>query len=803
MDLTGRTTLANLDDIRVYDHFKGSELDRNILGAIGGDVNILFRANHDTIENSEDQNYYIYFNNPVATNPPNDLNNIYVFNDEFNDGVFNTDVWTLTAGSVSEAGGILTLTGGVDSFIAQDKHTLPLNIFYETRTNMDSGSSTHYISQINDGDPIGSTDGIQYVIVSGGANYRNKTFHNGVDTDTAQDAVITGAYEIKGFNWSSGKVDFIRTEARTIQSTSTTNIPDNTDFMQSAFYNGANTMLIDWVRAIEYLPNEIEDAIGTDENVTDLLRFNFVDEISLIGFKPTTVTIDGNNFDANVTITGDMDLNVLTWIVKDYTIIASHGDYLTRSWSFHIDPDTNTTNNLTMLKSTEGTNINFKIYNPGSTAVLGNRDINLMINNTNFASMGTTDSDGLISFPMQIDADYTLAIQDGVNRYDYNRTRVLVHIPRDEKALFNLDANATTLTLTGIGTRTVSNNNLDLNLFVYNNTVNFYKLEADYNTEYFDRALSFKYTGDADTNELQHYLVKTSDGVSTTLSIVDSRDVTTPVPDITVKTLKDINGFVEVESIITDDKGTALQSYIVGDSYTLQFYNSAGTLLFSKNVQGTSTAIYAYMETGELNLDLIPFGSVSIKFNHNFGGVLDTDALTQTIYFTDIDITNIRIFVVNNDINVYHQDFNIGVTNGYINSIIAGTLPGDNNLSYIIHVEVTTPAGMFFGKSSYNIIGPLNPLNLLRTGVKTDIGCKAGTEETCGFLALLSLFVVMIALVALKIAPVSGELLGPSGLPILGLILLGIFVYIEWFPFWLYTIMAFIALAITIGQWRG
>lgn len=805
VDSSSWTALANLNDIRIVDQFDFTELDRNILGALGGDLNILFRANHDTIADSEDQNYYIYYNNPVAGSPPADLNKVYMFNDEFNDGIINTDVWTILSGTITETGGHALFNGGVDDrMIANDEFRLPINLEYETRTQIAGNTASIYMCGINDVTVETTVDYIMYRAVTGGANYFTANAHNSAVTNTSEDAVVVGSYRIQGFVWSSGNIGFIHDDPRVVEQVSVTNIPDNTDLLRSVFKTESDDLLVDWVRARHFLSDEIEVGIGVSEGKEGMTRFTFIDELSGAAVQPS-VTIDGNNFDANVTAGGIMDLNVDTWVPQEYRVVASLTGYGTREWNFFFDPLSRFARKLTMLSTTGGQLINFRFYASDDTTLLANADINIYQGDLNrFVYSLNSDASGEQTYFLNpSDGNYMFKIQVGAVNHDRNMTILTINVPQDERNEVPLDANNFTLAVTGLGLSNHSDNAaIDINVF--SDTLDFYNFLFDYNAQYFSRSYIYSVQGGDATATFQSYLVPTDVGTAATIRAIQSSDVTTPVPDLTIVISKELGGGkTEVQSVVTDAKGEAIINYIVGDVYVFDVYDSDLNFLFSESITATSTTIFIYLNEQTVSLTHIDSPFTYGTFDPQGGRIFKNPTiLSQTVTISDDKtISRVEIFVTNLDVNVFDTNYTIGVANGFSNSINPLGWTGDLNFAYFMTMQVFLDDGTVstFKTTYYFPVGSFDPFYTITQGVKLDLGCDA--TGNCEFLMMLSFFIIALILTGLRLE--FGDSLGVGAMTGLTVMLMVVFTYIQWIPYIVTGVVVFIGALILVGIWKG
>jgi hypothetical protein len=138
MDTTGSDFKTNGEDVRIV-YVEGStslELDRHNETAFNNvNTEIWFSIQASIAGFGSDGNYYVYYNNPTATNPPQNESNVFSVYDDFNDGTISNE-WTsyniqTGVGSTTEAGGLLAVSGqGADIWGAEDDQRLvsqPLN----------------------------------------------------------------------------------------------------------------------------------------------------------------------------------------------------------------------------------------------------------------------------------------------------------------------------------------------------------------------------------------------------------------------------------------------------------------------------------------------------------------------------------------------------------------------------------------------------------------------------------------------------------------------------------------------------
>jgi hypothetical protein len=107
--------LSNGNDLRIV-YWNGSflvEIDRDIIDMNSGSTQVWFKTRADIPASGTDTNYYMYYGNPSAANPPANKSNVYDFWDDFDDGSVDA-AWTFSqtgaaSGSCSESGTVVVL----------------------------------------------------------------------------------------------------------------------------------------------------------------------------------------------------------------------------------------------------------------------------------------------------------------------------------------------------------------------------------------------------------------------------------------------------------------------------------------------------------------------------------------------------------------------------------------------------------------------------------------------------------------------------------------------------------------------
>jgi len=107
--------LPSGNDLRIA-NWNGSsfvDIDREIIDMNTSSTQVWFKTQADISASGSDNNYYMYYGNPSAVNPPADKSNVYDFWDDFDDGSLDP-AWNFSqigtaSGSYSESGTVVIL----------------------------------------------------------------------------------------------------------------------------------------------------------------------------------------------------------------------------------------------------------------------------------------------------------------------------------------------------------------------------------------------------------------------------------------------------------------------------------------------------------------------------------------------------------------------------------------------------------------------------------------------------------------------------------------------------------------------
>jgi len=394
-------------------------------------------------------------------------------------------------------------------------------------------------------------------------------------------------------------------------------------------------------------------------------RIQFWDENTLATLQPT-VFIDGVNYSSQVDGSGVLDLNLQQGL---RTVIAHDGTHSQRTWEINVLSAVDL--NLLLLPSYLGKNILFTFYGPDETTALSNAWITVKHSPFNrIAGLLQANASGQATFFLNpIDANYTFSIAAADGNYDYNAVHTELKIPLDEKTLAAITPYA--LARGGVGTGDYNNMNVDINVFMLSNTHKYYTYTfSDVNSIYYPRNYSAKVRGDVNTYSLQPYLIKASDGMPTLIYVVNNLNQK-PINQILINAKKDITGqgIAIVESIETDDSGSALFIFIPNDEYWLDFYDINGNLLYENVYLRPIDPEYTVgLDFGGISDVNVGFEQVNLSFIPD-KGVLDENSAgdfnwSEVITITGGTITSITISATDNNKLIYLQTYSTGYASG-------------------------------------------------------------------------------------------------------------------------------------------
>jgi len=236
-------------------------------------------VNFDSIPQSSTANFYLYYGNSSATDA-SDGTNTFVFFDDFNDGNFNTTLWSQTGsyGSTSESNGTLTITSG--NYNRWVYSNTAYGNGYALRARVKQGSATStgikilgFITATKDpqyekyltGTFRYSSGQADFTGISGNGNSSNAPDMN-VTSDTNYHVVEAKRYASGGTNYDKFTMD----DGSVVNGTYPTSTAR--DIIIKMGGASGETIITDWVALRNYVVNEPTwGTWGSEENLPSIL----------------------------------------------------------------------------------------------------------------------------------------------------------------------------------------------------------------------------------------------------------------------------------------------------------------------------------------------------------------------------------------------------------------------------------------------------------------------------------------------------------------------------------------------------
>jgi len=520
----------------------------------------------------------------------------------------------------------------------------------------------------------------------------------------------------------------------------------------------------------------------------------FYDENTGAKLVPTTLTVDGTSYVSDVNSKGVLNLALAGWSSGDHTIIASLADYGSREWVVDFNEFSYFYKNFAMLEDANGTSIDFKFYDTDGTTILDNATVEVRIEDENYASSKQTNESGEVTFFLNpSDQNYSFRIirEDDTVVWFYV-IKVVFKIPKDSDSLalispFSLD-------VTRLGNASFAGATEDLNIYILPNTLGYYSF--DFNASgYYPRSLQVRLKGNPLTYSLQGYLATTTNSVYTFFYIKESK-LLTPLSNVMVKSFRTIagEGYVEVQSEISDISGTANMVFLVDKEYDLEFYYKG------EQVFADSTSSFLTPSTTEYDVYLdIGFGEwvtpsqsyITVEFEPAGGVALHSSPfdLVQTILSTVGLIDSIRFVAENYDVNIFDDLYVAGVEYG--KEITHSFNPADLNTSYPLNVTVYTTledGTVLIRKASYMMSSSSTSIRgQLQNRLRSLWGCSTtNLDEPCTALALLAVLLGIGVCGSFSFVQTSDY----NALGIVAIVILAFFTLLAWIPLYVFGLAA-------------
>jgi hypothetical protein len=263
-------SLTSGDDLRLLYWNQGncnwSELDRVLdddSGWNNASTRIWFRTQAAISANSSDNNYYLYYGNNSATNPPANRLNVFLFHDDFPGSSIDTSKWTVTRGSATVSGGLLTLNAN-SSIWATSSYAFGGNTRWEARIQL-STNTVAYFNYWGASNQNGYDDDYITFWTDASKHFaENSASGLGGATNVTFSANTPTSFHIYIFN-REGTSNVRYFQDTTQVANITTGIPTANLRVFVWNDNSTQTQRYDWVRVRHYVNPEPSTALGAEE----------------------------------------------------------------------------------------------------------------------------------------------------------------------------------------------------------------------------------------------------------------------------------------------------------------------------------------------------------------------------------------------------------------------------------------------------------------------------------------------------------------------------------------------------------
>jgi hypothetical protein len=355
---------------------------------------------------------------------------------------------------------------------------------------------------------------------------------------------------------------------------------------------------------------------------------------------------------------------------------------------------------------------------------------------------------------------------------------IRVLVPKNEKTLLPVTPFKVRVYGAGIADRNNLNDFNDIN-FIADINATFYVGVSDVNGLYFERIYTVKIIEDQNVYIIQPYLVSAAEGTPITFYTVEAGTLI-PIPNILIRISKQLGdqNFLLMESVETDDAGTALVAMVINDAYLLNFYNDQNILLLGNiELRPIKTEYTVVLDLGANDYNAGQNGRIDINYLPNVGKIVCAEsgplggdwniAVKATITGTTFVSMRVRVKEDNNVL----MDVNYGNPNWHLLDFNDSNLKKKDSLIYVV-TDVTTNNGTKEFSKAYFIIrvGEVDP------NIKTDLLAIKADLGQWSYLVLL-LIIVLVLFAVVNYTQIDMDIT-KSFVLVVGI--LALFAYFEW-----------------------
>jgi hypothetical protein len=520
------------------------------------------------------------------------------------------------------------------------------------------------------------------------------------------------------------------------------------------------------------------------------VNIQIIDENTLTPISNASVTLNGTSITQNLDGTLVFDMNQL---LSTNIIVASSPTKSERTWMFNADINSDKNILLTLLDTTKGSSVEFKIRDINGNVFT---DSNVIVNirkpsspNIDYNSYsGMTDSEGFITIflngnPLD-DGDYRFIVNNSTTRLDYNVSTVTVNVPIREDSNGSILLTPFNVSVTGLSGFNRSGLTSSVSFTILANTVSYYNLSVDVNTDFYPRTYGLR-TKATENLTIQPYINLVSTSSTIALFFINKNNRTERLPGLFVEVLRNIpgTGTVVIQSATTDATGTFNGSFLNNIRYTIRVTNDFNQICNFNTPDPCLLEFIPTVSSNEIAIDLIEIdlNSAHMTIIYNFipnNGMLDKNSSG------DYNFTF--------DINAYYlRHLTIAVYSG--NSIITrNTFDSGNAILYTSTFLINLPGNLVSDFNGVTIIIIANGIDGNQIITQTYLP----QLENAVFSRLLTslrnlpniigypILVLTSILLTLGVMVLFGFTTGSSGLAILSMwAMLGIFTFVfGWIP---------------------